>query len=60
MESSDWRRNPWVWLVIGIPTATVIGCAITIYLAITNPEFIVKDDASPPAAAHGSIDHGER
>ena len=60
METSDWRRNPWVWLLIAIPAATVIGCMFTIYLAITNPDFLVSDDAAPPAAAHGSSDHGEQ
>lgn len=59
MDSSDWRRNPWVWLVIAIPAATVVGCAFTIYLAITNPDFLVNDNAQPPAAAHGTSDHGE-
>lgn len=60
MESSDWRRNPWVWLVIAIPAATVIGCAFTIYLAITNPDFLVSDEAQPPAATQGTSDHGEQ
>ena len=59
MDSSDWRRNPWVWLVIAIPAATVVGCAFTIYLAITNPDFLVNDNDHPPAAAHGTSDHGD-
>ena len=41
-EQEDWRRNPWVWLIIAIPALTVIGCALTLYLAITNPHIIVK------------------
>lgn len=36
-----WYRNPWVWLIIAIPGLTVIGCAFTIFLAITNPEILV-------------------
>jgi hypothetical protein len=40
--SEDWRRNPWVWLIIAIPSLTVIGCALTVYLAITHPHIIVK------------------
>ena len=45
-----WYRNRMVWLVIAIPGLTVAGCLLTIYLAISNPETLVKDpvlDASP-------------
>ena len=56
MQDSDWRRNPWVWLVIAIPAATVIGCAFTIYLAISNPETIVRDATPPPTAASDRSD----
>ena len=38
-----WYRNPWVWLVIGIPALTVAGCLVTIYLALSNPHILVSD-----------------
>ena len=38
-----WYRNPWVWLIIAIPSLTVIGCMITIYLALSNPDHLVRD-----------------
>ena len=38
-----WYRNQWVWLIIAIPAMTVIGCLFTVYLAISNPDFIVRD-----------------
>lgn len=38
-----WYRHRIVWLVIAIPGLTVIGCLLTIYLAISNPDTIVKD-----------------
>ena len=60
MESSDWRRNPWVWLLIAIPAATVIGCMFTIYLAITNPDVLVSDDIQPAAPTQGTSDLGQR
>ena len=60
MESTDWRRNPWVWLLIAIPAATVVGCAFTIYLAITNPDFLVDDNAQPPAATQETSDYGKQ
>ena len=34
-----------VWLVIAIPTLTVAGCLLTIYLAITSPHQLVDDPA---------------
>ena len=50
MHSTDavdnlWYRNRMVWLMIAIPGLTVAGCMLTIYLAITNPEILVKDPA---------------
>ena len=41
-----WHHNPWVWLVIAIPSLTVAGCMFTIYLALTNPHIIVSDGAT--------------
>lgn len=52
-----WYRNPWVWLIIAIPSLTVAGCMLTIYLAITNPHILVGAGSTdaPPATA-GSTD----
>ncbi|HSD71071.1 MAG TPA: FixH family protein [Woeseiaceae bacterium] len=53
-----WQRNPWVWLVIAIPALTVIGCMLTIFLALNNPDYLVQDSATeksqPESAAGGS------
>ena len=43
-EREAWFRNPWVWLVIAIPSLTVVGCMFTIYLALTNPHILVGDN----------------
>lgn len=40
-----WYRHRMVWLLIAIPGLTVIGCLLTIYLAISNPDKLVKDPA---------------
>ena len=57
-EQEPWFRNPWVWLLIAIPSLTVIGCLLTMYLAITNPHILVGDiDENPPVTA-GSTDTG--
>jgi hypothetical protein len=54
-EQEPWYRNPWVWLLIAIPSLTVAGCMLTVYLAITNPHILVSDDAP---ATPGSIASG--
>jgi len=45
MKDEPWYKNEWVWLVIAIPSLTVIGCMITIYLALSNPDYLVSDSA---------------
>lgn len=44
-----WHRNPWVWLVIAIPALTVAGCALTVYLALSNPDYLVREYLAGPA-----------
>lgn len=46
IDVEPWYRNGWVWLVIGIPAATVAGCFVTIWLALANPDALVKDPAA--------------
>ena len=49
-DKERWYRNRMVWLVIAIPSLTVAGCLLTIWLAISNPDTLVKDpalDAAP-------------
>ena len=49
-DDDRWYRNRMVWLVIAIPGLTVLGCLLTIYLAISHPDTLVKDaalDAAP-------------
>ena len=54
-----WYRNPWVWLIIAIPSLTVVGCVLTIYLAITNPHILVgAGSADTPPTTTGSTDSG--
>jgi hypothetical protein len=47
-SQEPWQRNPWVWLIIGIPALTVAGCLVTIYLALTRPDYLVSDYADAP------------
>jgi hypothetical protein len=53
-----WYRNPWVWLVIAIPSLTVVGCMLTMYLAITNPHILVSENSPETPSTAGSIDNG--
>lgn len=54
-EQEPWQRNPWVWLVIAIPSLTVAGCLLTIWLALSNPDYLVGEYVAGPAvpAANG-------
>ena len=42
-EEEAWYKNQWVWLIIAIPSLTVIGCMFTIYLALSHPDHLVRD-----------------
>ncbi len=58
-KAEPWQRNPWVWLVIAIPALTVVGCMLTIFLALTNPDYLVRDPAAessqPESAARDTV-----
>lgn len=44
-----WYRQFWPWALIALPSSAVIGCAITIYLVLANPEHEVpRDTGSAP------------
>ena len=37
------NSNRTLWLVIAIPALTVLGCLLTMYLAISSPDEVVSD-----------------
>jgi hypothetical protein len=39
-----WYRHVWPWLLIVPPAAAVIGGSITLYLAVTRPDTLVRKD----------------
>ena len=39
-----WYRHVWPWLLIVPPAAAVIGGALTLYLAITRPDTLIRKD----------------
>jgi hypothetical protein len=39
-----WYRQFWPWLLIVPPAAAVIGGSLTLYLAVTRPDTLVRED----------------
>jgi hypothetical protein len=39
-----WYRQFWPWLLIVPPAAAVIGGGLTLYLAVTRPDTLVRKD----------------
>ncbi len=44
LDTEPWYRQFWPWALISIPAITVIGCMITITLAIRSNDGLVRDD----------------
>ena len=42
-QLKPWYRYPWPWVAIAIPAAAVIMGMTTLYLALTNPDYLVVD-----------------
>jgi len=43
-QNRPWYREPWPWVAIAIPAAAVIMGMVTLYLAISNPDYLVVDE----------------
>jgi hypothetical protein len=43
-QQRPWYREPWPWVAIAIPLAAVIMGMTTLYLAVSNPDYLVVDD----------------
>lgn len=39
-----WYKQFWPWLIIALPASAVLAGFITLYLAITTPDSLVRDD----------------
>jgi len=35
-EGKPWYREPWPWIIMAGPALAIVGCGITIYLAVSN------------------------
>jgi len=43
-DARPWYRQLWPWLLIVPPAAAVIGGALTLYLAVSRPDVLVRQD----------------
>jgi hypothetical protein len=43
-QLKPWYRYPWPWVAIAIPAAAVIMGMTTLYLALTNPDYLVVEE----------------
>ncbi len=43
-EVTPWYKQFWPWFLMALPATAVIGGIITIVIAMTNPDGLVKDD----------------
>ena len=39
-----WYRQFWPWFIIALPASAVIASLISLYLAITRPDYMVVED----------------
>jgi hypothetical protein len=40
-----WYREPWPWIIIGLLGSVITASLITVWIAATNPDVLVVDDA---------------
>ena len=40
-----WYREPWPWIIIGLLGTVIVASFITLWIAISNPDGLVVDDA---------------
>ncbi|MGE5336791.1 MAG: FixH family protein [Gemmatimonadota bacterium] len=44
VRALPWYREPWPWVLISLPGIAVIGCSITVWLAVRSADGIVTSD----------------
>lgn len=43
-DGSPWYKHPWMWLVVGLPLASVIASLSFVAIAVKNKDDLVRDD----------------
>lgn len=42
--SRPWWREPYLWLVLGLPLAAVLACAVSAFYILQGPEAVLVQD----------------
>ena len=42
-NDNSMMKQPWMWLVLGLPAAVVVAGFVTLWIAASNPEAIVSE-----------------
>lgn len=45
VQDRPWYRQFWPWFIIALPAAAVIAGFFTLWLAVSNPDYLVVDEA---------------
>ncbi len=40
-----WYREPWPWIIIGLLGTVIVASFVTLWIAASNPDGLVVDDA---------------
>ena len=43
-QNLPWFRQFWPWFIIALPTSAVIASFVSLWLAISNPDYLVVTD----------------
>lgn len=44
VKQPPWYRQFWPWFLIALPLSAVIASGVTVYLAVSAPDPIIKND----------------
>jgi len=43
-QALPWYRQFWPWFIIALPTAAVIGSFVSLWLAVSHPDYLVVSE----------------
>ena len=43
-QNQPWFRQFWPWFIIALPTSAVIASFVSLWLAVSNPDYLVVTD----------------
>ena len=43
-QDKPWYRQFWPWFIIALPASAVVAGLLTLWIAISNPDYLVIDD----------------